>query len=509
MKTKKKLMLKLLLSFVACLFLTSFAFAAPIININSPRNMNYENNKVAIDINSSEPVNFYFKNERTGEKRVVEENVDNLTSFIYAKPGTYDFTIWAENESGETSETVSFTVTSDTESDGPVEVTSCGTLYSSDTDYILMNDISTTSYRCLTLSNVRNVTLNLNGYTINSGYRGALAVHWSYDVHVFNGAVKGSPVPLSGSAPWILEIEGANLKFEDLFIEGYVGVVCWPLDSVMFNNVTVNSSTGIWFEAASNIYFVNSSILWNGVVSGWTPKSAFWAWGGHAKSIILEDTTIDGNFPENLNTESASVDFYLRNTNIDLEKIYYSPWASDTRFFKQHLIILEVSDQHNVTGPTSVEIADNGIFPAAEGIEAGFTTQLNPSAHALVPIDKNGQGSIWLNEKLINAKGSDPIVVTEYDFSPYTLTAVAWGSDEVVTEELVLTDQPYTIPVSITIQSPEATLPPCEVSSMLDLNNDGVVDIEDTVIIMRYITELPIVVSEELKGCEALNFIIP
>ena len=52
----------------------------------------------------------------------------------------------------------------------------------------------------------------------------------------------------------------------------------------------------------------------------------------------------------------------------------------------------------------------------------------------------------------------------------------------------------------------EVALPPCTVEEMKDLNGDGQVNINDAIIIMRNIVDLPVSVGTQ-KNCAAINLI--
>lgn len=196
------------------------------------------------------------------------------------------------------------------------------------------------------------------------------------------------------------------------------------------------------------------------------------------------------------------MDFYFRNTDLDMNKVYYPSWVSDTRFFRQHLVVINVSDQFNETGSGVIDIEDNHIFNGdSNGNGADLETLKNPTSHLLVATDENGTAETWLTERLFLARSSSPVVITEYDFWPYNLTAKTWNTN--TTQQLSLSSN-STIPVKFDIIVPEGALPPCTLAEMLDLNNDGFVDHDDSIIVLRYLAGWN-VEPVEAKECTGIN----
>ena len=299
----------------------------------------------------------------------------------------------------------------------------------------------------------------------------------------------------------VLELDTSRIKFSNLNISGFIGIRVWSLKDVIFDNVHINSSIGVFHWSASNTYFINSSFVWNGVPGREDcPSSAFCGWADRSE-FFLEEVNIS-NFPENdFIINSGFSDFYLRNTKVVFSKIRYPDTTSDTRFFNQHLILIDVTDQFNESGSGIVEIIDTGEFSRKTGTDALFETLINPTAELLVATERDGTVQIWLTEKLVLARSSSPAVVTEYDFSPYNLTARTWNSN--TSAILDLRDVNSTIPVSFQINVP-AQLPACTLSQMLDLNNDGSVTIADKNIVTDFINGKN-VSTNGTKQCEGIN----
>ncbi|MEK6832968.1 MAG: dockerin type I domain-containing protein, partial [Nanoarchaeota archaeon] len=199
-------------------------------------------------------------------------------------------------------------------------------------------------------------------------------------------------------------------------------------------------------------------------------------------------------------------DFYLRSSHINISKAHYPDWVSDARFFTQHLVIVNISDQFNLTGACSVQVLDNGVLPRLEGIDAKLKTLANPTAKVYIPTGETGRGQEWITEKLIYAKSSSPPIITEYDFSNYTLTTKGWGSENYSQITLNLTNINSVVYVDFKINTSlgKTQLPGCTASQMLDLNNDENVNILDATIVLRYIAGLP-VSSAGTKECAGIS----
>jgi hypothetical protein len=487
--------LKISLFILGIVLISSIISATPIITINSPENITYDSQKVSINITSNEIVDFFFRDLKTGKDVLLAENVTELNDYLYVKSGSHKFIIWANNSNGVVNNSVEFSSTIS----NPINISSGGYLFSSDTSYILSGDILPGG---LMIFNLRNISFNLNGHAM-----GELQIIYDSDIKVYNGNIENLGRDTHGTRPWMLELEGSKMTFRNLNITGYFGIVAYPLIAdIRFENVKINSSVGFWYESASDIYFINSSFTWNGGGVGVLPfPTAFWDCSSHSK-IILQETNITG-FHYNFYIEGAYSDIYLRSSNINISKIRYPDWTSDVRFFKQHLVIINISDQFGLNGACSVRIMDNGILPRKEGIENEFETYVNPTGKIFVPTGETGTGEAWLTEKLTIAKTSSPVEITEYDFSNYTLTTRGWGSENYSEITLNLTGHNSTIYVDfpITTGLGGEELPKCTIMQMLDLNNDGFVNIQDAVIILRKISGLEVSESGTSKQCEGIN----
>ncbi len=506
---------KILLILLGIFVLSSLVSATPQITIHSPQNITYDSNKILANVTSNEPVDFFIKNPKGGStkdgedsgKTILAKNVTSFESFVYVKNGSYNFEIWANNLNNE--ETNSSVIYSSNKSN-PINITSCGFLSSSDAKYVLDNDISTAFGSvdfgiCLFILNLRNVSLDLNRHTITSDYR-SLRILWGSDIEVFNGSMNGSATPISQTSPQVMDLGGTRFKFRDLNISGFVGISSFTLSHAIFENVNINSSIGIWYEPLNDVYFINSSFNWNGVNSESYPRtSAFNAFYDNSE-FFLENVTIDDSFPDyQFYLEGTFSDFYLRSTHINMSKIRYPLSLADTRFFTQHLVIINITDQLNLTGASSVRLQDNGILPRKTGIDSRFTTTTNPTSDILIPTEENGVGQEWVTEKLTYAKSSSPAVIEEHEFSNYTILTRGWGSNELTNFTLDLSNLNSTVEINFKINtSVGGTLPQCTIPEMLDLNNDGNVTNQDALIVIRYMTGKNVSFNS-VKECEGIN----
>lgn len=485
------------------LFVISFIAATPQITIHSPQNITYDSTKILVNVTSDEPVDFFIRNERTGRKIILAENTTSLEDYLYVKEGNYEFTTWANNSNGESNDSVVF---SDSVHN-PIYITSCGTLYSPDAEYAVINDLipTPTTRTCLSIWNLRNVSINLNNHIIHRGTHQAVILSYSSDINLFNGTINGSPTRTSFTSG-LIDAEGTKLRFSDLFMNGNIAFSIFNLDNSIFENIRINSSVGFWHYAVTNTYFIDSSFNWNGFSGVNELETAFYDQSDHS-TIFLENTTIEG-FPEyDFYSRGTYTDYFLRNSNLNISRIKFPDSIADIRVFTQHLITINVTDQFNKTGSGVIEILDDGTFERKIGLDALTDTLANPTSQLLVATNKDGTAEIWVTEKLTYAKSSSPPVITEYDFSLYNITAKTWDTDQTIT--LNLTGHQSTIPLSFKLEVPGVEeLPACTITHMLDLNNDGFVSIQDAIIMLRVITGLPVSVNGE-KECKGISLYIP
>lgn len=493
---KRLRILRIFLMLATFLFMIGIVSAAPQITIHSPESMAvYDSTKIFLNITSNEAVDFFIKGPRGEREMILAENATSLTSYLYLKEGEHEFKIWARNTNGETNASVIF----NSSVSNPVHIDSCGYLYSSDTEYVLDNDISGGD-ACIGIFALDNVFINLSGKTVHSEGSGRTVVaDWSSNVDIFNGAITGSPTCLYWQYPTIIEIEGTGFRFKDLSISGFIGLSTWPLHDVVFENVTINSSIVMWFDSLSDVYFKNSTLVWNGAEapSCHAPLSTvFWSVAAHSE-IILEEVKIEG-FNNNLYMDGASADFFLRSTELNISKAVYNNWhPSSTRLFKQHKVLFNVMDQLNRTGSGVIEIQDSN---QSAGL-GRYRGSANPTRNALLATNENGTAETWLTEKLYYGRTGSPLVVEEIVYSPYNITVKTWTGEDSTFQLNFTTNS--TIPMSINIVVP-TELPECTPIQLLDINNDGNITIEDATIILRQISGLPVSYSGD-KECAGIS----
>jgi len=265
---------------------------------------------------------------------------------------------------------------------------------------------------------------------------------------------------------------------------------------------------GIVSFGAYDLHIINSTINWNGYSSpySWLEPSAFADASDSHSKIILEESNVTG-FPDyDFDLQGSFSDFYLRSSNVNASRSYYPDWISDVRFFTQHLLVVNVTDNFGLTGACAVQVLDNGIVPRLSGLDAELKTLANPTSKIYIPTGETGVGSEWVTEKLTHAKSSSEPVITEYDFSNYTLTARGWGSENYSQTIVNLTDINSIVYVDFKINTFAGgdELSACTITQMLDLNNDGYVNILDATIVLRKITGLPVSINTE-KECKGIN----
>ena len=499
------------LLFMAVTLMVSVVFvsATPQITIISPQPNSYDSTKIALNVTSNEPVDFFIKTPRGLRSILLAENVTAFDSYLYVNEGEHEFTIWANNSNGESNATVIYSSTIH----NPVNITNCGILSSPDTEYVLENDINAgNDGYCMAMSEVRNVSFNLNGYTISASdtysgsYRRAFTIGGVSNTQIFNGTVNGSSTPHSEGITEVILIDASRTKFSNLNISGMIGFTAINLNKVIFEDVHINSSVGMYYDYISDTYFINSSFIWNGnsnlPVVACVP-SAFCE-GSYVSEIFLEETNISG-FPEyDFHMKWTSTDFYLRNTKINLSRVIYPAFPSDTRFFTQHLGIITTTDLFGRPQEATVRISDSGTILKKSDFDIFLETLVNPTSEILTSTDENGRAEIWLTEKLTYAKTSSPAVVTEYDFSPYNVTVIS--GDAISTTNLSLTGLNSTIPMNFSLNIPVA-LPTCTIAQMLDLTGNGIVDISDKNLLQDYLTGKTLAVNGT-KQCEGINMLV-
>lgn len=492
MKLLGNRILKTFLVLTTFLLMAGIVSAVPQITIHSPESgAVYDSTQVFLNATSSEPVDFFIKDARGKRNVVLAENITELINYIYVNEGAHKFEIWANNSNGEANASVSF----NTSVHNPVEITTCGYLSSSDTVYEVANDLtSVDTYGCLYIWNVRNISIDLKGHTVNGGKDRVLDTNYVSGIEVFNGTLRVSAAQTGGwYNPWVLALDGMKMNFHDLDMEGYLAMSIYEIDDVIFKNVFFNCSVGIWPSIMTNTHFVNSEFSWNHNGNGYV----MWDISFYSE-VYFEEVNMTGFPGDYFRLQGGSTDFYLRNTYLNMSKISYPSWPSETRFFKQHKVLFNVTDQLNKTGSGVIEIKDNS---NSTSNSTEFDYDPNPTTNVLLATDENGYAETWLTEKVTRGRTSSPVTLTENNYFPYYITAKSWEGEETTIEFDLESNS--TIPISLNITVPTA-YPECTIAQLLDLNNDDTINMQDAVIVLRYIAGLP-VSSSGSKECTGIS----
>jgi hypothetical protein len=496
----RKLIITTLFSII---FLINFVSAKPSIQIISPENITYVGNKIPVNVTSNESVDFFVK--INGKNIILAVNKSRFENYLYGKKGSFNFTIWANNSNGITSANIIFSINS---TSNPVNLTTCGILSSSYTEYILTNNVSTDERACIFAWNLPNISIDLNKHRINGKYRGIMI--WDCpSTTIFNGDIYVldnyyCTYTHWGSCritfPYGIELQSAKVHLENLNIHGYGGLFVW-VDGFVAENIYINSTWGIYALQLTNSLIRNTRIEFSGVEAfRYYEATGIWDFSCFL-DLIIENTTITG-FEYDFWLENANSNYYLRNTKMNISKVHFESWLQ-TRIYDQHLVKINVTDQTGKGVPAIVDIIDNGTIPRVSEEESKYISVSNPTSRVIAPTDENGTGEVWLTGKLTFYERSSPGRIEEYTFAPYNLTIKSWNTSESVTLNLT-GNSTFALNVSLTF----SILPTCTLEQMLDLNSDGYIDINDAIIILRRIVGLPVEVDGP-KRCEGINIFSP
>ena len=467
----------LVVSALSLVFTVSSAYAAPSIQLLSPQNTSYSENKVFVNATSDEAVDFYMKYDSV--EVVLANQTESLETYLYVKKGSYNFTIYANNSNGTASENLVFTVGSQPE---PVEITTCGMLYSPDTQYILVNDVSSSRF-CFIIFD-ENVSFNLNGYNVNSNYWATFYTSCK-DSEIYNGTVTSS-----GFAMFLPE--SSKCVIRDLGMSGDSFAMAEGAYGLLFENINADvDRDGIVINGMPSSMSVRNSTF-----SGDSSGSFISEEGAYFSTVKVENTVIDG-FYYDLNLDNYHSDYYIRNSNVDTSKI--EGGYGFTRVFIQHLVKINVTE--NGTGvPSTVEIVDSSDLPKTPLEYHEYVLYSSPSSNFTIGTDQNGQAETWLTERFIVYKAFSPGYVSEHVLSPYNLTV---RSATPTQSQMLDINGNSTFKIGFNITLPK--LPKCTINQMFDLNNDGSVNINDAVVMLRKVTGLPVQAGGP-KECEARHF---
>jgi hypothetical protein len=482
----KKIVLFSFFIFIVFLIITLSSAEADI-QIISPQNTTYHDVPIIINISSNESVDFLILDERS-EDMILANNTTSFIDYIYAKKGSYNFTIWVNNSNGITSKSVVFSIGSPT---GPIEITTCGSLYSSNTEYIIMNDIIDGYYYCLYMRRLTNVSIDLKNKRVGA-VRKAIFAGLLSDLEIFNGDVYGEQTAA-------LDIIGGK---------------------VYLANLTLSGSDGIWAEGngflLKNIHFnaSNDALVPYNMVNSIVRDSTFEYAGednygniifdpSEYSNIIFENVTIEAGFPHQVWLDGIQSDYFLRNTKINSTDGVFRA-THGARVFNQHLIVINVTDQTGV-GVASVSRSKDSISEGSPEENSLYELVSNPTAEVLSAINEQGIGEVWLTEKLTLHRATSPVTTEEYFFSPYNVTII---SRNVTNSTIINVTGNSTYHLSLGLEFPDAQTSSCTLEEILDLNNDAEVNILDSIIILRYITGKEVELGTS-KNCDLKSIFVP
>jgi len=245
----------------------------------------------------------------------------------------------------------------------------------------------------------------------------------------------------------------------------------------------------------------NTIIEFSGIENphyGYAPSAAFWDYSYFADTMF-ENITMK-NFENDFEFWNTHSNFYLRNTPLNLSKINFEGW-SETRVYNQHSIIINVTDEDGNGVPSIINVTDSGTVPRVSEEESLYKSVSNPTSSMLISTNDKGIATLWLTESLtVFRVAHSPQKIENYTFMPYQLIAQSWNTSE--TKQFnVSSNSTYKLNFTLSFPKP---LPKCTIQQMLDLDNSGDVDINDAIIVLRYITGLP-VNTTTTKECEGIN----
>jgi len=451
--------------------------AAPDIQILSPQNIQYNTTKVNISVTSNETVDFYVK----GFKRdfYVKDNATNYESAVYGKTGTYEFTIYANNSNGATTKTVEFNISAS----NPVEITEGGLLYSSNTEYILVNNISDFLYWTFP---TENISLNLNGFAIN--YPLAISSICSRS-KVANGTLNGQ-VAIDFSI-------GCLFKNLSITVEGEAGVVVWDTENTFFEDITVKAPVGIYSAEHTAVLTIKNSTF-----IGFGPDDVAFLHDVSTNDDFTLENVKFVNFTKDAEWLDVDIPTYtLRNTVLNLSESELFYFEGVAKMYTQHLAVINTTDQNGEGVPVVVEIDDGSTISG----DSMFDLNANPTKSLLIATNESGLAEVWLTEKVSLLRMESPLTIENVTFSPYNLTARTRDTSTTTTLNIVGNS---TFNVNMSLEFPDAELPTCTLFQMLDLNNDGDVDAKDIKVVVDYMVGKPVEISS-VKNCNALNLFLP
>src|SRR3989344_1234595 len=482
------------------------AFAAPSLNISTPQNTTYNTTKINLNVTSNELVDFYTIGNK-GRQHYLVRNPTNLNTYLYGRGGAFNVTIYANNSNGTASGSVVYSIGP---IHNPINITSCGWLVSSNADYQLLNNISTT-YGCLFTGFAApppayNITVNLNGFMVEGGWAYQGECYYSkFHNGTFRYVFWSMIISFSDSCEWSnLKIEipptPSNPTADAVFFNDLV-------KRITFRDVDIRAARG--FHGTFDTQLTLERVNITGMMGPYSRDVAFWHEGtlfdnykliNVAVSNFTEDVSLDGN----VNVEYTIANSVFNTTPMINGRFGEGEWMGrDTRvgitkINTQHLVIINLTDQDGNPLAGAVAIIDNKI--SANPVGALDNLAANPTAHVFTSTNNSGLSEIYLTQKVKIIKSFSPIEVEDVSYEPYIITAKSRGAQQNITLNFTTNS---TIKVDISI-----TFPTCTLDQLLDLNNDGYVNINDAIFVLRRITGEQVNVGNG-KGCDAPVLSVP
>ena len=479
-------LLKSLLVLISLVFILNFVSAAPQLTIHSPQNITYNATKVSINVTSNEPVDFYTKSPRTNI--LLKSNSTFYESVLYGKTGNFRRTIYANNSNGETNATAYFSINAS----NPINITECGALVSPNAQYRVINNLSGA---CLNWNeDANNISLDLNGFTIKGSFSPISAA--CFFSEVFNGTLNKTTELGLGA----LDLQGGNsCSFKDIKMESIsYGITAYIANEMFFERVNITAPVGLLIDNSGSVGMNFKNVNFVGSRNG-LGESVFWHFDSTSDVITLENVTFT-NYTKHVDVENNfQMEYIVRNSPLNYSNVI--PPYGFSRFIIQHLALITLTD-----------ILGNPISGAIEVVDENFNVSSpppikkinsNPTEHVFAGTNASGVAEVFLTGKIDVKRTFSPTEEDTVTFNSYNLTARSKGLAEQVSINFNSTNS--TIPVNISIDFSSEELSQCTIAQMLDLNNNGNVDISDVVIVMRKVAGLSISVQTERKGCEGIN----
>jgi len=233
MKIKTKSMV--VFSFFIGLLIVHQSYSQPIVTISSPLNQTYQKGTAQLNVSISEPANLTLM---LNNETIVIGNVSLYQTYIYGKD-TFNLTVFAENENGNSSDEVVFTL-EENESNS-VTVGSCGILGSM-TTYYMNQSIIDYNGTCFYFA-TNYATLDCRAYMIDgvgSGSGVEINDHYS-------NSVKNCTIREFSNGIYIHEMGGNHNMVYQCIITG-CGMGIYQddgSDNKYFNNTIINNTIGI------------------------------------------------------------------------------------------------------------------------------------------------------------------------------------------------------------------------------------------------------------------------